>query len=314
MIATRFKIGFTVVGLAALCRCSLAYDLEELDNGRGGAGADASAGGAGSGGDDASFADATNDGLAGAGGTTFSDAANDSSGGIGGTDVRDAASDSSDSGPAPDGGTLTLGLVAHYRFDETRGSSAADATRNNQPATLVDGANFASGIQGNAVSLDGDGEHVSLPANIVQSYRAFSISVWVRLNTTPSGARVFDFGTGTTRYMFLSPRTSTNQTRFGISTGGIGAEQQLSTAALSTGNWHHVAVTLAGNTGTFYVDGAQVAQNTSMTLTPADLDDTNRNWLGRSQYTSDPFFDGRIDNLRMYSRALTLQEVQMLEA
>ncbi|HEY6556919.1 MAG TPA: LamG domain-containing protein [Polyangiaceae bacterium] len=312
MLATRFKIGLTVVGIGALCRCSLAYDLEELDNGSGDS-RDASAGQAGSGGHDAS-ADATNDGVAGAGGSTPGDAA----GGTGGAPVLDAASDGSDgavSDAGSDAGNLTLGLVAHYRFDEWRGSSAADATGNNQPGTLVNGASFASGVRDNSVSLDGGGEYVSLPANIVRSYGAFSISVWFRLNTTTaSWARIFDFGSGTTRYLFLAPRTPTNQVRFGISTGGGGAEQQLNSSGLSAGNWHHVAVTLSGSTGTLYVNGAQVAQNTSMSLAPADLGDTNRNWLGRSQFSADPYLNGRIDNLRMYSRVLTLQEVQTLEA
>jgi hypothetical protein len=312
MLRARFRIGLTVVGIGALCRCSLAYDLEELDNGRRD-GKDASAG---RGGRDASD-DATSDGMAGTGGSSPGDAASDSAGGTGGAPVLDAASDGSggavaDSGS--DGGTLTLGLVAHYRFDETRGIGTADATGNNQPGTLVNGASFAFGQQGNSVALDGDGEYVNLPANIVRNYGAFSISVWFRLNTAASWARVFDFGSGTSRYMFLAPRTTTNQVRFAISTGGGAAEQLLESAGLSTGTWHHIAVTLSGDTGTLYVNGAQVAQNTSMTLAPADLGDTTRNWLGRSQFTSDPYLSGRIDNLRMYSRVLTLQEVQALEA
>lgn len=312
MLATRMKIGFTVLGIGALCRCTLAYDLDDLDNGRGD-GRDASAGHAGSAGYDASVADAEDDGVAGAGGSTPGDAASDSAGGTGGAPALDAASDGAVPDAGDDGGSLTLGLVAHYRFDETRGG-AGDATGNNPPAMLVNGASFASGRQNNSVSLDGDGEYVNLPPNIVRSYGAFSISVWVRLSSAASWARIFDFGSGTTRYMFLAPRTPTNQTRFAISTGGGGAEQQLNAAGLSTGNWHHVAVTLSGDTGTLYVNGAQVAQNTSMTLAPADLGDTSRDWLGRSQFSADPYLNGRIDNLRMYSRVLTPQEVQALEA
>lgn len=312
------KIGISLLGLALLCRCSLAFDLDGLDNGRGGADAGAGTGGsAGVGGTGGSDAGAV-DGLAGTGGTSAGDAANESSGGTGGTDVRDAASDSPDSTPTPDAasdaGSLTLGLVAHYRFDETSGTTAADATGNNQPATLLGGASFTSGLQNNAVSLAGNGGYVSLPANIVSGYGSFSISVWVRLNTTQTWSRIFDFGTGTTTYMYLTPSSSNFRTRFAITTSGGGAEQQLNATRLFTNTWHHVAVTLSGSTGTLYVDGTQVAQNTNMTLDPANLGSTNHNWLGRSQYTSDPYLDGRIDNLRMYNRVLTTAEVQALEA
>jgi cytochrome c len=41
-----------------------------------------------------------------------------------------------------------------------------------------------------------------------------------------------------------------------------------------------VAVTLSGNTGTLYVNGQPVATNTNMTVTPADLGNTNQNWIG----------------------------------
>ena len=314
MTRAGFTVGSLVIAFAVLCRCSLAYDLDGLDDGKGGAAAaDASAGRAGSGGHDASAADAMDDGVAGAGGTP-GDASGDGAGGSAGTNAGDAALDGSGGSAGADAGGLSLGLVAHYRFDETRGTSAADATGNNAPATLLGGASFAAGRQNNAVALSGNGEYVSLPANIASSYGSFSISVWVRLDTTDGWARIFDFGTGTTRYMFLTPRTPGNQTRFAISTAGAGGEQRLDSAGLSTGRWHHLVVTLTGDTGTLYVDGMQVAQNVSMSLAPADLGNTSANWLGRSQFSADPYLDGRIDNLRMYSRVLSLQEVQALEA
>jgi hypothetical protein len=46
--------------------------------------------------------------------------------------------------------------------------------------------------------------------------------------------------------------------------------------------------TLSGNTGTLYVDGVQVAQNTNMTLNPSQLGQTGNNFLGDSQYAADP--------------------------
>jgi hypothetical protein len=112
--------------------------------------------------------------------------------------------------------------------------------------------------------------------------------------------------------MFLVPNAGST-VRFAITTGGNGAEQQLNASpALPTGVWKHVAVTRNGNTGTLYIDGVQVAQNTNMTLSPSSLGSTTNNWIGRSQYSGDSYLDGQIDQFRIYNRALTAAEVLAL--
>ena len=102
--------------------------------------------------------------------------------------------------------------------------------------------------------------------------------------------RIFDFGSSTTNYMFLSPKNGSNgKIRFGIKNGSAAEQDIDGTAALPTGGWHHVAVTLNGSTGTLYVDGVQVGTNTAMTITPNMLGATTQNWIGRSQFSSDPY-------------------------
>jgi Concanavalin A-like lectin/glucanases superfamily len=230
--------------------------------------------------------------------------------------ASDALADVTDAGiaiDANDGGDLESGLVAFYRFDETSGTTAADSSGNNRTATLVGGASFSSGLQNNAVTLNGGNEYVSLPNGIVSGLTSFSICAWVNLSSAPMWSRIFDFGTGTTTYMFLTPNSGAG-TRFSITTGGNGQEQQLNATALATGSWQHVAVTLAANTGTLYVNGAEVAQNTSMTLNPASLGTTTQNWLGRSEFASDPYLNGQLDNFRIYDRALSAADVHTLYA
>ncbi len=148
---------------------------------------------------------------------------------------------SADAGDAGDGGTLSAGLVAFYPFDETSGTSANDTA-----TALSGGATFASGLQNNAVTLSGSNQYVSLPGGIVSGLSSFSICTWVKLSTAPpQWARIFDFGTGTNTYMFLTANSGTG-TRFGITTSGNGQEQQINAPALATGTWKHVAVTPTG--------------------------------------------------------------------
>jgi hypothetical protein len=229
----------------------------------------------------------------------------------------DASADAWDSAPeaggdANDGGNLTVGLVVFYPFDETGGTTAADASGNNRTATLMGGATFAGGLQNNAVTMNGSSQYVSLPNGIVSGLASFSISAWVKLSAAPAWSRIFDFGTGTNAYMFLTPNSTSSTVRFGITTGGFGQEQQLNAPALATGSWQHVAVTLAASTGTLYINGVRGAQNTTMTVNPVSLGATTQDWLGRSEFAGDPYLTGQIDNLRIYDRALSAAEVQAL--
>lgn len=200
-------------------------------------------------------------------------------------------------------------LTTWYKFDETSGTTAYDASGNGRNASLVNGPTWAAGRTGNAVNLDGSNDYVSMPNAIVSTLYDFTIAAWVRLDTVSTWSRIFDFGTGTARNMFLTPRGGSSVIRFAITTNGNGAEQQINgNAALATGSWQHVAVTLSGNLGILYVNGAEVGRNSNMTLRPANLGNTNLNYIGRSQY-ADPYLDGRVDNFRIYNRALTAAEI-----
>jgi hypothetical protein len=204
-------------------------------------------------------------------------------------------------------------FVAWYRFDETAGTSAADATGNGKTASLAGGTSWSAGRAGNAVSLDGSTGYVRLPNGIVDGIADFTVACWVRLSAVATWSRVFDLGSGTTSYMFLTPRSSAGTARFAITTSGAGGEQQINApAALPAGTWAHVAVTLAGNLAVLYAGGAEVARNSAVTVRPGAIIASSQNYLGRSQYSGDPFLAGALDDFRLYSRALSAAEIQSL--
>jgi pectin methylesterase-like acyl-CoA thioesterase len=203
-------------------------------------------------------------------------------------------------------------LFGYWKFDETSGTTAADSSGGN-PGTLQSGATWTSGIISNAVHLDGTTNgYLSFPAGLVGSLNDFSVSTWVKLDTNATWSRVFDFGSGTSTYMFLSPASGSGTMRYAITTSGGAGEQQInSSALLSTGIWHHVAVTLSGTLGILYVDGAAVGTNSGMTLKPSSLGNTTQNYIGKSQY-ADPNLNGSMDDFRIYNHALSASEVSTL--
>lgn len=178
------------------------------------------------------------------------------------------------------------------------------------PAVLGVSGRFGTGAE----NVRGSYQYVDLPAAVLGGASAITLSAWVKPTHDANWTRVFDFGNDTTRYMYLTARNATGVPRFAITTGGPGGEQGLNgTAALPLNQWSHLAVTLSGSTGTLYVNGTAVAQNTSMTLTPAALGALTNNWLGRSNYPADPVFAGAYDEFNVWSRALTAAEITALQ-
>jgi hypothetical protein len=160
--------------------------------------------------------------------------------------------------------------------------------------------------------LSGSNQYVDLPDGLVSACTDFTWAGWVNLAANPNWGRLFDFGSGTATNMFLTTRAGGATLRFAIKLNN-GAEQQISYGInLALNQWRHVAVVLSGNTGRLYLDGIQVAQNTSITLNPINLGTTTNDWLGRSQYTADPFLNGTLDDVRISCRAYGDEEIAAL--
>lgn len=167
---------------------------------------------------------------------------------------------------------------------------------------------YTAGRLGQALTFDGVDDVVKLPADVT-NYRDITIAAFVYWNGGKNNQRIFDFGNSTNQYLFLTPNGGGDM-RFAIKNGGT--EQELKYAgAMSTGRWMHVAVTLSGDTGTLYVDGAVVATNTAITINPDDFRPTV-NFLGKSQFRTDPLLSGRLDDFRIYDYALSAAEVAAL--
>ena len=107
-----------------------------------------------------------------------------------------------------------------------------------------------------------------------------TIALWVNVRADQTWQRVFDFGSSTNVYMFLTPHAGgTSIARFAITTSGNANEQHLdATSVLPVGTWTHVAIVLGAGGGTLYLNGAAVATNAALMLRPADLGAAANNW------------------------------------
>ncbi|MCX6345142.1 MAG: DUF5695 domain-containing protein [Armatimonadetes bacterium] len=198
-------------------------------------------------------------------------------------------------------------IFARYKFDETSGTVASDFTGNGWNGTLVNGPTWVAGKYGNAVNLDGSNDYINLPTGIMSTIDLCTLTMWVKLDANNTWNRVFDFGSGTGVNMFLTPKCSSGAIRFSIKVGG--GEQQVNTSStMPTDSWQHIAITLSGPIGIMYLNGVEVGRNINMTYKPSSMGNTTQNWLGRSQY-SDPYYDGLIDDFRIYNGALSADQI-----
>jgi hypothetical protein len=226
---------------------------------------------------------------------------------------------------AIDAGGATEGLVAWYRCESATGAAQsvlADSSGHGNDATLHAGAGtsaghtFSAGKVGNALNLiEADKGYVAMPAGLLANACEATIATWVYVNSdSNSWSRIWDFGSDTTSYMFLTRITNTDQlARFGITNkGGSNEEVVKGQTPVPYRKWTHVAVVLGPSGGTLYFDGEVVGTNPSMALRPVDLGSTSKNYIGRSQYTADPYFNGSVDEFRVYTRALSADEIRTL--
>ena len=172
------------------------------------------------------------------------------------------------------------------------------------------GPSFAATPNGGlAIRLDGVDDYVKLPTGVA-NYQDITVAAWVYWQGGNAWQRIFDFGTEIEKSMYLTPSTGSAM-RFRITTSrGNEGTGTLEGPILPTNEWVHVAVTLAGDTGTLYVNGSAVAAETIDGVDP--LFGQVYCYLGRSMWNADPLFHGMIDELRIYNYALSAAEVNTL--
>jgi autotransporter-associated beta strand protein len=207
----------------------------------------------------------------------------------------------------PDNGTRG---VAEFLF----ATNTWDTSGYYNNAMAIGAPTFTVGhnAQASAMALDGANSFLQLPANIAEG-SVFTFAAWVYWNGGAAWQRIFDFGnpatsqSGPSQYMFLTPSSGSSTLRFAINSGS-GEQIVQRSGALASGSWQHVAVTLNGSTAILYVNGVAVATNSSMTIAPSAFNPI-KNYLGKSQFTADPLFNGKLDEVEIADYAMTAAQI-----
>ncbi|MFJ5998840.1 LamG-like jellyroll fold domain-containing protein [Streptomyces sp. NPDC092370] len=214
--------------------------------------------------------------------------------------------------------------AAHYSFDQDDLTSGkiTDSSGNGLTATLVNGSTARSvdgTAGGKALSLPGgapasEGAYVRLPRQVIAGTSDLTVSARVKWSgDTSPWQRIFDLGTDTTKYLFVTPYNGGGVFQTSVTTGGGGAEAQIrGYASLPANEWRTVTVTLDTTAGrlTTYLDGVAVS-STATGIKAGDLLDgsaTAAGCIGKSLYP-DPLLKGAIDDFTVWHTALSPEQV-----
>ena len=207
------------------------------------------------------------------------------------------------------GATGAHTMIARWNFE----NNLYDETDNMMDVALMSGATakYQDDHKAGEKALAMNNQFLQLPYSIASSDE-LTISMWVNWrSSTTQWQRLFDFGNDEEHYMFLTPYNSySGVMRFAIKNGGD--EQVLDAPSkLTPVQWKHITVVLGKEKTSLYVDGEEVASTTNITIRPSDFRPV-MNYLGRSQFLSDPMLSAWLDDVRVYNYALTSDEVKQV--
>ncbi|MCW2993439.1 MAG: hypothetical protein JWQ18_934, partial [Conexibacter sp.] len=199
----------------------------------------------------------------------------------------------------------TTGLVAAYNFNETSGTTVKDLSGHGLNGVRSGATSTTLGKYGRGLSFDGDKDQVTVADNnLLDLTTGMTLEAWV-LPSTISGFRTAfakERGTGLSYGLYASSDTGKPAgdvfTTSGFDTRG--------TAGLATTRWNHIAATYDGTSLSLYVDGVLA----STKKVPGSLT-TSTGALRIGGTTSwGEWFKGRMDELRIYNKALTAAQIQ----
>jgi hypothetical protein len=203
---------------------------------------------------------------------------------------------------------IRSGLIGYWKINEGAGNAVLDSSGYGFNGTASGGYSWVQGKRGYGMSFDGSNGLVSIPKEVYSSItNKMSICAWVKMDTL-TGINTFasTFQSGGFGLTYNEP--TSNRIAFRLYRGGA-YHSAVSNAQPNTGEWIFLVGTYDNATIKLYVNG--VLQTTTTNTTGNMTHSTQPLMLGMNPPLENPF-DGSIDEVRLYNRDLTQEEVNQL--
>jgi hypothetical protein len=210
----------------------------------------------------------------------------------------------------------TAGLITDLRAGKSgsfsgSGSTWTDLSGNGNNAILQSTPTWSS-TSGGRFALDGS-DHFTLPAGMANFASGLTISAYVNFGNVGTWERIVDFGNGSQSNNFLFARFgSNNELTFEVYNGATSLGHCRIVNGILENTWATYAVTVDGTTCNIYRNGSAIFTS-AYTALPQNIS-RSFNYIGRSNWGSDAYFDNGIAALAIYNRALGSAEIATLSA
>ena len=205
------------------------------------------------------------------------------------------------------------GLVAAYGFNEGSGTTVSDISGNNLTGTIVGATWTTGGRYGNALSFNGTSNYIDLGnPTALQLTGSMTLEAWINAAANPADdGQIIAKSSGIGWQLKTSPDTGPHTFGVKVSGNSSASTQRYSATVRSLNTWYHVAGVYNASTGTLdiYVNGV-LNNGTLKGAIPAGQFNQSVN-VNIGRRTGGYYFNGIIDEVRIYNRALSQTEIQI---
>jgi hypothetical protein len=211
-------------------------------------------------------------------------------------------------------------LVSHWKFDDGSGTTAYDSAGDNNGT--IYGATWTTGPIDGALSFDGVGDYVVIADDDSLTPSAgLTISAWIYINAvswsdrtaivckyaywSPDRSYTLELGKGS------NPDKSSVCLTVSATTNPFTGKITCGTTQLQAGQWYHVVGTFEPNHQEIYINGTEETDDTAAKIADSIANNSEPLYIGYNK-TEDDYFNGVIDDVRIYDRALSAEEIWQL--
>lgn len=209
-------------------------------------------------------------------------------------------------------------LKAYYKLENVNDSGPNGYTlTNNNTATFTDGV-FGNGADfGSANST----KVLYINNNLGITGGAISMSGWINITTAPGTNATYeifrqqDNTNWITYYLDYSDSSGTKRIQFGRDRYGVVSDSITYNTTLTTGTWYYISATYDGTNIRLYINGSLVGGPTAASGNGTSSGRSNAFGIGAAHYDTNSntnYFSGLIDDVSIFSRALTPDEISYL--
>jgi hypothetical protein len=206
------------------------------------------------------------------------------------------------------GRVAAANLIAYYNLNENSGLVANDSISGNHASLDVgmDDGNWVNGYLGNGIRLDGDNDELTIAGgNFNFSNKPFAFSIWEKRANTGTEDWIFSQGSGTSNLgLHLGYRADG---RYSLAFWSNDLNTSLN---FTEGLWRHWVMSYDENTQSqdLYLNGELLTQRTAS----ANYQGSGTLYIGSRFNSGSTHYEGILDEIKIYDRALTAEEVKQL--